>query len=349
MKRLVPLICLLVAACAPAKQEREASPVGQASAATRWVVAEPASASAWLEAPARAVAGPHDTALISVPLSARVVRVRVRPGQQVAADEALADVVMPELIRAAGALRSADLRLIGLQKRRERVAGLLAKELALAAELSEVDGNIASVRGERESARATLRAAGESDGRAAALLEGSGAVSLRAPFAGVVVQVNTRLGEVREPSGGPIVELASSDEEHLIEARFAAAPPDGVRFEWVETGRTLPLVLDRVSPHASQDDGSRNAWLHVPAGQPQPVAGAFGRVRMVAPDAWVVLPARALIMRDGALLVATKTSDGSRLTPVTLVQHSASDALVTGIAPGTLVAADATLAGEAQK
>lgn len=334
--------CLLVSCAAPAP-ETESAPAAAPSAGTRWLSAESARASAWLEVPARAIAAPSDTALVGVPLSARVLVVRVRPGQQVAAGEALAEVVMPELIRAAGALRSAEIRLVGLQQRRERIAGLLAKGLALASELSDVDANIAMVRGEREGARATLRAAGEPDRKAAQLLEGSGAISLRAPIAGVVVQVNARLGEVREPSGGALVELVGDCDELQIEARFAAAPPDGVRFEWVEAGRTLPLLLDRVSPHAAEQDGSRNAWLHVPAGQPQPVAGTFGRVRIVAPDDWLLVPVRALLARGGDWLVAVEDAGGSKLTKVTLVQRSSSEALIKGLAPGTRIAADVAL------
>ena len=338
----------MLSACAEQARSQEAVAPQQApSASTRWLAVESASQSGWLDAPAQVVSSPNDTALVSAPLAARVVRTRVRAGQRVQAGEALVDVVMPELIRAAGALRSAELRLQSWQERRSLLAPLVEKRLARAAELSDVDANIAAIRGERESARATLRAAGESDKRAGAVLDGDGTVALRAPIEGVVVGVTAKVGETREPAAGPLVELVSADADPTVQARFSAAPPEGSSFEWVDATRTLPLVLDAMSPHADERDGSRNGWLHA-EGKVSLVAGSLGRVRVVAPADWGIVPAGAVSERSAGSFVMVKTESGSQATRVELIQRSRGEALVKGLSPGALVAADANAIAESR-
>jgi biotin carboxyl carrier protein len=291
------------------------------------------------------LAAPNAVALVSAPLSARVLRVYVRPGQRVAQGEPLVELVMPELIRAAGTLRASDIKLAALSQRHARLLPLLVQGLARTAEVSELESAIATLRAERESARSTLRSAGEPDARAAALVEGHGASVLRAPVAGMVVSVSAQLGQVREPAGGPLLELIS-DAAPQIEARFSVEPEPQVGFEWVEPGHTIPLLLDAVSPRAGATDGTRLAWLHVAPGAVPPVLGALGRVRMIAPAGWLVVPIRALATRADVHEVRVQKEVGSRALRVTLVRQSESEAVITGLAAGTLVAADAALAGE---
>src|SRR5690348_14603614 len=97
--------------CAKSTIENEPAAEQAPSVSTRWLRAELVRDSNWLDAPGRVVTCPNDSALISPPLSARVVRIRVQLGQAVKAEQPLFDVMMPELIKAAGAFRSAELRL----------------------------------------------------------------------------------------------------------------------------------------------------------------------------------------------------------------------------------------------
>lgn len=331
-------------ACSGAQLQAEPGPGSAPSASTRWIAPEPAVATGWLEAPGRVISSPNDTAQIAAPLSARVTHVRVHPGERVAQGDALVDVVMPELLKAAGALRAAELRLDSWHTRRAIIAPLVAKQLALVAELSDIDANIASVRGELESARAVLRAAGEPDKRVHSLLDGPGTVSLRAPFTGVVVAVTAKVGEVRDPAAGPLLELVSEDADTRIEARFLATPPEGVRFIWTDGVRTLPLTLERLSPHADDRDGSRAGWLRVEQAGARLVAGSLGRVKIVAAEGWMAVPASALRERDGATTVEQLTSAGSRAVSVQVVQRSGNEAIVTGLARGAKIASDASAA-----
>jgi biotin carboxyl carrier protein len=336
----------ILLACRQPETRKEPAFESALSAATRWVHPVAAREAGILEAAARVISSPNDTAQVCAPLAARVVRMRVRPGQRVAAGEPLVDVVMPELLRAASVLRAAQLRVRSWETRRQIIAPLVEKRLAQAAELSDIDANLAAVRGELESARASVRVAGESDKRVAALLDGNGVIALRAPLAGIVVATQAKIGELREPSAGPLVELVSEDVDLWVEARFMSEPPPGVRFMWVEPTRTLALVLERLSPHADERDGSRVGWLRASDGRAALVAGALGRVRVVPEEGWVLVGARALRERDGVFTVERKTRDGSRSVRVQVVQRNATEALISGLAADAQIAADVTAIAE---
>jgi hypothetical protein len=174
------------------------------------------------------------------------------------------------------------------------------------------------------------------------LIEGTGTSALRAPLSGMVVAVSAQLGQVREPASGPLVEIVG-DAPSQIEARFATEPPAGASFEWIEVGRVAQLVLEAISPRAGAD-GTRQVWLHPAPGVAGPSVGALGRVRIVAPDDWVVVPVRALLAATDTLRVSVKQPQGSALVPVVLVRRSESEAVVTGLSAGSLVAADASSA-----
>ncbi|MDB4991459.1 MAG: hypothetical protein JWN04_6637 [Myxococcaceae bacterium] len=339
MRRLSLLILLLLS-CSTDKVQSEPASEAAPSAATRWVPVQRAEGLAWLEGQARVIAAPNASAMVSAPLTARVLRVRVRPGQHVKAGEPLVEVVMPELMRAAGMLRAADIRLASFQQRHGRLLPLLGQGLARASEVADLDASIASARADRESARATLRSAGESDARAAVLVEGSGTSALRAPLKGMVVAVSAQLGQVRDPASGPLVEIVGENAVQ-VEARFTIDPPAGCAFEWMEVGRRAPLVLVAVSPRAGID-GTRLAWLHTEQGSEALVAGTLGRVRMVAPQEWMVVPVGSLRSNSKRVSAVVRTELGNTLSPVTVVRRSQSEAVIIGLAAGTMIAADAS-------
>ncbi|MEW5743490.1 MAG: hypothetical protein AB1938_31555, partial [Myxococcota bacterium] len=165
---------LLLCACA-----REAEPSApQASPPTAWVQVKAAGAAAVLEGPARALAGPGTSAVVTVPLRGTVVRVRVRPGDVVAAGAPVVDVVMPEVLDAAGRFEGARARLEAWTARAEQLDKLRAEGLARALDVSEARASVAEAKADLQTARAVLLAAGLKEGDVPGLLAGSGAVSL---------------------------------------------------------------------------------------------------------------------------------------------------------------------------
>jgi len=335
---------LLCVACQPRTETSEAPSDEAPSVSTRWVSAHGVENLSLLEATASVLAAPNASAVVTVPASARVMNVRVRAGEAVEAGQPLVDVLVPEVVHAAGALSSAQLRLEAAEARRTRLAPLVEQGLAKSSELAELSASIASTRAEAQTARATLRAAGISDQRATSLLESDGAIALRSPLTGMVTAVNTRPGEVRDPTSGPLVEVAGSSEVQ-IEARLMNSLPSHVSFEWTSPSGDLKLILTSESPRASSADGSRLAWFAIAPGQPSPTPGSVGRVRIAPQASWVVLPSRAVKTVDGKASVIVLRGERSAPQPVQLILQSGSEVVVSGIDKGTLVAADGELAG----
>lgn len=336
--RWVPLLAFAVA-CANKTAPVETPPSSAApSSTTRWVKVRSAVDLALFEAPARVLAAPHGTAAMAPPLRARVLRVRVRAGQRVAVGEALLDVMMPEVVQAAGAFSAALLKQEAYAIRHTQLESLKAEGLVRAIDLAEVDSLLATARADGQAARATLRAAGVSDKAAEALLFSDGAVPLRAPIAGVVTAVDAIPGEVREPSGRALVELVGEGEGQ-VEARLSAETVPGASFDFIGAGGLpVPLVLVSSSPRVETSDGSRLAWLRA-EGAVLPV-GASGRVRMRGQAGWCAVPARAVLGAGPTAQVCLRTAAGSALVSIRVIALSGAEAVVEGLSPDAEVAAD---------
>lgn len=315
-----------------------------ASAATRWVRVRAATQAGLLEAQARVLAAPQASAAVSPPLIARVQRVRVRAGQRVAAGDALVDVVMPELVQAAGAFSAALIRQEAATARRTQLEALRAEGLVRAVELADVAAQLASARADAQAARATLRAAGISDKNAEALLTGDGVVALRAPMDGLIVAVDAVPGETREPAGRPFVELAGEGEGQ-VEARLQGELAADAAVEFVGAdGRRVPLALVALSPRVEARDGARLGWFRATEGRL--TVGATGRLRILAQPGWGAVPRRAVLGAGGAGVSAPTrvyVRKGFEAIPrdVRLVASSGAEAVVEGVDEREEVAADA--------
>lgn len=309
------------------------------SATTRWVESRSAEDTALLEAPARVLPSPEGVASIAPPLQARIVKVRVRPGQRVAAQEAIVDVLMPELLHAAGDLAGEQLKVDAFTRRKQQLETLRSEGLVRLAELAEVEALLATARADAQAARATLRASGVSDKQAEALVTGDGVLSLRAPIGGLVTSVEAVPGEVRDPAGRPLVQIVGIGEGR-VEARLPSTPADGARFSFLSGSLAVPVELVSVSPRFEPSDGSRLAWFSAPVDAGVLPIGATGRVRVSADAAWRVIPSRALLEQGGVVRVRQRTDSGSTLVEVKVIARSGAEAVVVGLAENAAVAAD---------
>ncbi len=310
-------------------QPAEVSPTTPAPAATTWTAVKPAGGGAVLEGPARALAGPGASAVVTPPLRATVTRVRVRAGDQVAAGAPVVDVVMPELLDAAGRFDGAKARLEAWSARAAQLERLRTEGLARALDVSEAQASVADAKAALQAARAVLLAAGQREADVPGLLAGSGAVALRAPVAGVVVEVLAELGASREPSAGALVRLASTGEVR-VEAHFARAPPDGAWSLVSPAGRT-PLRLVGRAPAADEHDGTFAAWFE-PVDGGALAAGTLGRVSLAAADQLGVVrvPARAVRRVDGVPTVTARRGGQPEVLPVQVLQCPGAECLVRG-------------------
>lgn len=338
--RLIIPAALLVAACAEAPAPAE-TPAEATSVRTPWVKARSPAGIALLQAPARVLPGPAGEAALSPPFPARIARVLVQPGDRVEAGAPLVEVVMPEVVAAAGRLAAAGERIAAQEKRREALLSLGAHGMALRSDLAEVEAALGEARAERLASRAILASAGLGDREAAALLRGTGTVPLRAPIAGVVTELDAPVGAVRE--GSAIARIAGSSPGR-IEARLPIAPPEGARFTFTPAGGAAHAVsLIASSPVVDRSDGSRTLFLH---GDESIPAGTSGTLRLELPEGdAVAVPARSVRLQGGGDVIFVRRGDRPEAAPVQVLASSGAEALVRGgsLREGDEVAADAVL------
>lgn len=322
-------------------------PTAAPSARTAWVRSRSTDGLSLLEAPAVVLPSPEGQAAVAPPFRARVARIHVRVGQRVRRGQTLADVVMPEVVQAAGSYAAATTRLEAYAKRKSQLDALRGDGLVRLTDLLEAETRLAEARAEQQGSLATLRAAQLEAGDVAVILSGSGQVALKSPIEGMVTSVHGTVGEAREPGGEPMVRVAGEGESR-IEARFARAWPEaGARYELVVAGgQRVKVALVARAPAVDPRDGAIVAWFQPPPEARVP-AGLAGRLEVGLPPGagFAVVPARAVALDGSRAYVVVHRSGVSGRVPVEVLASSGADALVRGLAADEEVAADASLAG----
>ena len=208
----------------------------------------------------------HDVYVVSAPITGRVLRVEVEPGDAVAAGAVLArmsgaaagfldtrsDLQARAGVTAAEAqLRSAEAESALAEREHKRNTELVAANLVSKAAADQSEARLNAARAARDAARAEVQRA------RSALLDPSrmekGVVNVTSPSAGRVLRVPQE-SEAVIATGTPIVEVG--DPEHVeVIAEFLSQ--DAVRMKagspaQVENwgGPPLPAVVDRVEPVA---------------------------------------------------------------------------------------------------
>jgi len=243
---------------------------------------------------------------VGAPVSARIVRLLVAPGQNVRAGQVLAEAMSGELAQARAAYDTAQSRVALATSTVERKRGL-ADRIVPRREVQEAEAELASAQADLRGAAAALQALGVSAARGG----DASRLPLVAPIGGTVIERNIALGQMIAPEH---VAFRIGDLEsvwlvaHVFErdavrvmngapARVQLAAYPGQTFagkvthigQQVEAeSRTIPVRVELPNPQLSLRPGmSASAWLQVStAGQnvvTVPVA-ALQRVR----DQWVV-------------------------------------------------------------
>ncbi len=319
MKSLLVLCLLVFAGCQASTPTLEAVP----PAAWSRVRAGPADRP--VEGPARVLASPTAASVVTPPFRATVTRVRVREGDSVDAGAPLVEVVMPELLDAAGRSEGARVRLTAWSDRLEQLTAMRAEGLVKGLEVSEAAARVAEARADLQAARAVLLSAGLREADVGALLLGNGAISLRAPQAGVVTRLTATLGETRDSTAGPLVSLAGPGPVR-VEARLTTPAASG---SWVfidSSGQRHAVALVARAPGADARDGTFLAWFE-PAGDAL-LAGTLGRVELEtgAGSTRFLVPATAIRRDSKGSSVLTRRAE----VPVSVGRCEGEDCLVTG-------------------
>ncbi len=337
--RLV-IAAALVVALAGCSAEERSEPTLPPPAETRWEEARTPTDLALLEAPAHVVPAPDGEARVGAPFSARVLAVHVRPGDPVALGAPLLDVSMPAVLDAAARWSTSTTRRSLRSARRTELESLRSEGLVETGRVFEQETQLADLDAERAQALAVLHAASLRETEAGAVLR-TGRVTLRSPIAGIVRSVEASVGEVRDPTGAPLVTVVA-DVAARIEARFVESPPPDGHFAFhgldgsvVTLGPIAASVIDPI-------DGTRVAWLDPAEDGARLPAGLAGRVRVViAQTDAVEVPTSALIVAGTGVEIERADEGGATSrVPVQVLSSSPTRAIVRGLPVGTRVAVD---------
>lgn len=336
---------LLLAACRNEEPESAPETVSEAppAADTRWVpVVVPQDASL-LEAPAVVRADPDASGEVSSTARARVEKVHVRVGSQVERGAPIVDVLAPEVLRAAATYAGSADRLTFHRERAAELEQLRAEGLVDKARVFEQHMIAAELEANKNEALATLRGAGV-DAAAARSLAKRGVLTLRAPVAGVVVELNAIPGEMVEVGGPPLARI-SGEGPIRVEVRTTSVWPGGTTVVLqLADGEVIPLEPEPLASVIDPDAGTRIYWFS-PVEQRALPNGLRGTVRLAAAAGVWEVPAGAILQMGQSSFVVRRRSGGVERVQVEIVSSSGASALVRGpLQADDRIAADAVRA-----
>lgn len=161
-------------------------------------------------------ADPDRTARITARVPGRIVAVRVKEGQKVAAGELLAVLESPELLRVRAAYVGAQARGQSAEKNAERLGSLLQSGLAAEQEARGAAADARALKAEESAAARTLTSWGLSPTE---LTQQGARLELRAPLAGYVVLRDAVVGQWVPPEHA-LFDLSDLDRAYFVGRLF---------------------------------------------------------------------------------------------------------------------------------
>jgi cobalt-zinc-cadmium efflux system membrane fusion protein len=224
-----------------------------------------------------------------------------------------------------------------------------ARDEKLFAEGLIAESRLRATQSESQSARAGLAAAQTTLSMLGAGKVSGSAITLTAPIAGVVTESAAVPGE-RVDAGMALVKVADL-------ARLALEIPlSTAQARQVAVGQTVTVAdsaaSGRVTALLPQLDASQSVLARASLSDPQKMLRPGQSVQVAIAGAQsaqgLAVPAAALVWKASVPYVFVETAQGFAPTPVQLVRQNASQAEVTGLAPGSRVAVKGVAALKAQ-
>ncbi|WP_293458454.1 efflux RND transporter periplasmic adaptor subunit [Phenylobacterium sp.] len=268
--------------------------------------------------------------IVSAPFAGTVVQVDVLEGQAVKAGQRLAVVYSQDALRVSSALVAAQAEARTAEAAARRARTLANEGIIAGARAEEAEARAAQARAMASENSRLLAGAGGGTGKA-------GEYALRAPISGHISQLSLQPGGGVEAMAPAIV--VDRDDRLWVEARLPAALIGQVKVgAGVEVGGVRGRV---VAAGTAIDPRTRSAVLR--AELPPGTGLAPGRAVQLtvmgsAPAGSVAVPRSSLTRLDGRDAVFVRASDGYRPQIVTVQGVSRTLAVVTGLAPGAVVA-----------
>jgi cobalt-zinc-cadmium efflux system membrane fusion protein len=306
------------------------------------VAAVTQTASPALTYTARVTLPPASVRVVAAAGAGLVTQLHVQAGDTVRRGAPLVTLSMPGLTDAQNALTQARLK-------SQLAASNAARDEKLFAEGLIAESRLRATQSESQSARAGLAAAQTTLSMLGAGKVSGSAITLTAPIAGVVTESAAGPGE-RVDAGMALVKVADL-------ARLALEIPlSTAQARQVAVGQTVTVAdsaaSGRVTALLPQLDASQSVLARASLSDPQKMLRPGQSVQVAIAGAQsaqgLAVPAAALVWKASVPYVFVETAQGFAPTPVQLIRQNASQAEVTGLAPGSRVAVKGVAALKAQ-
>ncbi len=249
---------------------------------------------------------------------------------------------MPGLADAQNALTQARLK-------SQLAAGNAARDEKLFAEGLIAESRLRTTQAETQSARASLAAAQTALAMLGAGKVSGSAITLTAPISGVVMESAAEPGE-RVDAGMALLKVADLS-KLALEIPLSTAQARQVAVGQAVTVADSP-ASGRVTALLPQLNASQSVLARASLVDPQKLLRPGQSVQVGLAGAQsaqgLAVPAAALVWQANVPYVFVETAQGFTPTPVQLVRQNASQAEVTGLIPGSRVAAKGVAALKAQ-
>jgi len=300
------------------------------------------TASPALTYPARVTLPPASVRVVAAAGAGLVTQLHAQAGDAVKRGAPLVTLSMPGLADAQNALTQARLKSQLADSNAVRDENLFSEGLI-------AESRLRATQSEMQSARASLVAAQTALSMLGVGKVSGSAITLTAPIAGVVTESAAEPGE-RVDAGMALVKVADLTRLAL------EIPLSTAQARQVAVGQAVTvadsLASGRVTALLPQLDASQSVLARASLIDPQKLLRPGQSVQVAIAGAQsaqgLAIPAAALVWKANVPYVFVETTQGFTPTPVQLIRQNASQAEVTGLAPGSRVAAKGVAALKAQ-
>ena len=246
---------------------------------------------------------------IGAPIPARIVDIKVSPGEQVTKGQPLATLQSTELGKARAENITAQAKLQLARQTLERKQRLAGENIVAKRDIQEAEASVAAAEADVRASRATLYALGASDDAS-----DSSELVLRSPISGTVIQRTALRGQLADPAQ-PLFKIANLGavwlNVHAFErdavrlqsgrtSRVALPALPGQTFsgrvtligkEVDPTSRTIPVRIEIANPAGALRPGmSATAWVPLAKAAQQVIAVPAASVQRIENDWYVFIP-----------------------------------------------------------
>jgi cobalt-zinc-cadmium efflux system membrane fusion protein len=233
---------------------------------------------------------------VGAPMAGRVSGVMVHTGDKVRAGDPLVELSCPDAASARNSLASAGAALREAQAGLDRQDRMMEQGVGIARDRLAAEIHLEEAQAEVERARATAAFVGQGQGAT---------VTLRAPFAGVVLTLKATRGATVAPGGDTLVEVGDPEQLWVVADVPERELPqiiEGSRARLELTTLAEPLDTRVISIGSVVSSGLRTAPVRMALeSHPEGLRpGAYGWVRLEGGAGMMTLPVEAVLIKDGS-------------------------------------------------